>query len=41
MTTAILLKKEPVRVFIYYSVMICNGAGITYLLFLCTIGMLG
>jgi hypothetical protein len=41
MTTATLLKKEPVRAFIYYSVMICNGSAITYLVFLYTNGMLG
>lgn len=45
MTTATLikkdiLKKEPVRAFIYYSVMVSNSAGITYLIYLYTNGMI-
>jgi len=40
MTTAMLLEKEPVRDFIYYSVMIGNSTGITYLIYLYTNGML-
>ena len=46
MTTATLLKKdalqkESVRACIYYSVMICNTTGITYLIYLYTNGMVG
>ena len=45
MTTAALikkdvLKKESVRACIYYSVMICNSTGITYLIYLYTNGIL-
>jgi hypothetical protein len=40
MTTAMLLKKEPVRACIYYSVMVCNSTGITYLIYLYTNGIL-
>jgi hypothetical protein len=40
MTTATLLKKEPVRACIYYSVMACNSSGITYLIYLYTNGIL-
>jgi hypothetical protein len=36
-----LLKKEPVRACVYYSVMVCNSTGITYLIYLYTNGMLG
>ena len=46
MTTATLfrnevLQKESVRACIYYSVMICNSTGITYLIYLYTNGMVG
>jgi hypothetical protein len=46
MTTATLiskevLQKEPVRACIYYSVMIANSTGITYLIYLYTNGMVG
>lgn len=41
MTTATLLEKPSVRAFIYYGVMICNGSGIAYLMYLCTVGSLG
>ena len=46
MTTATLsssdvLQKEFVRTCIYYSVMICNSTGITYLIYLYTNGMVG
>jgi len=41
MTTATLMKKEPVRAFVYYSVMVCNSTGITYLIYLYTNGLLG
>ena len=45
MTTAALikkdvLKKESVRACIYYSVMICNSTGITYLIYLYTNGVI-
>jgi hypothetical protein len=40
MTTAMMLEKEPVRDFIYYSVMIGNSSGITYLIYLYTNGMI-
>jgi hypothetical protein len=40
MTTAMLLEKEPVRDFIYYSVMIGNASGITFAIYLYTNGML-
>lgn len=45
MTTATLLKKdalqkESVRACIYYSVMISNSTGITYLIYLYTNGIL-
>jgi len=45
MTTATLLKKdmlkkEPVRACIYYSVMTCNSMGITYLIYLYTNGFI-
>ena len=45
MTTATLLKKEAlrkeaVRACLYYSVMICNSTGITYLIYLYTNGIL-
>ena len=44
MTTATLLKndalkKESVRAIIYYSVMISNSTGITYLIYLYTNGI--
>lgn len=35
-----ILEKEPVRDFIYYSVMISNSTGITYMIYLYTNGML-
>jgi hypothetical protein len=45
MTTATfnkeVLQKEPVRACIYYSVMIANSTGITYLIYLYTNGMVG
>jgi len=41
MTTATLLKKEPVRAFVYYSVMVSNSTGITYLIYLYTNGVMG
>ena len=46
MTTATLssnsvLQEESVRACIYYSVMICNSTGITYLIYLYTNGMVG
>ena len=34
------LKKEPVRALIYYSVMVCNSTGITYLIYLYTNGII-
>ncbi|MGI9290166.1 MAG: hypothetical protein ACR2QG_02685 [Gammaproteobacteria bacterium] len=40
MSTAMILAKEPVRDFIYYSVMIGNSTGITYMIYLYTNGML-
>jgi len=44
MTTALLkkelLRKEPVRACIYYSVMVCNSTGITYLIYMYTNGIL-
>ncbi len=39
MTTAI-LKQPPVRDFIYFSVMIANGSGLTFLIYLYTNGLL-
>ena len=36
-----LLRKEPVRALIYYSVMVSNSTGITYLIYLYTNGMIG
>ena len=39
MTTA-MLKQEPVRGFIYYTVMISNSTGLTYLIYLYTNGMI-
>ena len=46
MTTATVIKKEmlqkeSVRACIYYSVMILNSTGITYLIYLYTNGMVG
>jgi hypothetical protein len=38
MTTA-MLKKEPVRGLIYYTVMISNSTGLTYLIYLYTNGL--
>ena len=38
--TAILLQKNPLNGLIYYSVMISNSTGITYLIYLYTNGML-
>jgi hypothetical protein len=35
-----LLKKEPVRAMIYYSVMVGNSTGITYLIYLYTNGII-
>jgi hypothetical protein len=40
MTSAILLEKDPVRDFIYYSVMIGNATGITYLMYLYNNGLI-
>jgi hypothetical protein len=37
--SALFLEKEPVRGVIYYSVMICNSTGITYLIYLYTNGV--
>jgi hypothetical protein len=34
------LKKESVRALIYYSVMVCNSTGITYLIYLYTNGII-
>lgn len=38
--TTVILKKEPVRGLIYYTVMISNSAGITYLIYLYTNGLI-
>ena len=38
--TAILLQKDPVSAVIYYSVMVSNSTGLTYLIYLYTNGML-
>ena len=38
--TALLLEKDPVSGLVYYSVMIGNSTGLTYLIYLYTNGML-